>query len=58
MLFLIIFMAVIVFILGYILGYINEPITVKKEKRESVSFYDTKDREFENFLNYDGTEQS
>ena len=57
MIFLFLLLAVSAFLIGFILGEATyKPKAALREKRQNVD-YESIQKEFENFLNYDGTEQ-
>lgn len=50
--------AVIALFIGYLLGNLKQPAIRAVKKRISDPELERQKREYENFLNYDGTEQS
>lgn len=55
---LILFIAVIALFMGYLFGNMKEPAVKVVRKRMPDPEFEKQRREYENFLNYDGTEQS
>lgn len=57
MLFMVIFVALIMFLIGFLVGVKDEPpIRIKPHTKQSEEI-DTFKKEYENFLNYDGSMQ-
>ena len=55
---LLIFIAVAAFVLGYFLGNLDEPPMQEIIHIKIDEDFDNERREYENFLNYDGSDQS
>ncbi len=49
--------AILAFLVGYLLAGKTQPEIIKKRKKDLYATTEISRREYENFLNYDGSEQ-